>query len=286
MADQLAFEVDPACALRIVERRGGEERALRVGPLAEPEARALAALPAQPHRGAARRRPLAVRRRGRGAHGVTRTAGLAADRPRRGPALGQQLGGDAVLLGLGGVGGIAGAAHLRATSCGRTGTCRGRCRRRRRRSGRRPTRTGRCAAACRRRRPRPPSVSLAAACGSGAAAVTPSAARVRGPATPSARQAMGALEALDGGPGLRAVDAVGADAELLLQRRARCRRSARRAPGARRRPGPRRRRRRRPTARRPASGRRGRAGRCAGVVRAGHAAPVRPAASAATVRAN
>ena len=45
MADQLALEVDPACALHIVERRGGEERALRVGPLAEPEARALA-LPA------------------------------------------------------------------------------------------------------------------------------------------------------------------------------------------------------------------------------------------------
>ena len=44
MADQLAFEVDPACALQIVERRGGEERTLRVGPLAEPDARALATL--------------------------------------------------------------------------------------------------------------------------------------------------------------------------------------------------------------------------------------------------
>jgi hypothetical protein len=43
MADQLAFEVDPACALHIVERRGGEERTLRIGPLGEPEARALAA---------------------------------------------------------------------------------------------------------------------------------------------------------------------------------------------------------------------------------------------------
>jgi hypothetical protein len=42
MADQLALEVDPACALTVVERRGGEERTLRVGPLAEPEARALA----------------------------------------------------------------------------------------------------------------------------------------------------------------------------------------------------------------------------------------------------
>ena len=44
MADQLALEVDPACAVRIVERRGGEERTLRVGPLAEPDARALATL--------------------------------------------------------------------------------------------------------------------------------------------------------------------------------------------------------------------------------------------------
>jgi hypothetical protein len=44
MADQLALEVDPACAVRVVERRGGEERTLRVGPLAEPEARALATL--------------------------------------------------------------------------------------------------------------------------------------------------------------------------------------------------------------------------------------------------
>jgi hypothetical protein len=43
MADQLALTVDPACAVRIVERRGEEERALRIGPLAEPDARALAA---------------------------------------------------------------------------------------------------------------------------------------------------------------------------------------------------------------------------------------------------
>lgn len=43
MTDQLAFEVDPACAVVIVERRGGDERTLRVGPLGEPEARALAA---------------------------------------------------------------------------------------------------------------------------------------------------------------------------------------------------------------------------------------------------
>ena len=42
MADQLALEVDPACTLDIIERRGGDERTLRVGPLAEPEARALA----------------------------------------------------------------------------------------------------------------------------------------------------------------------------------------------------------------------------------------------------
>ena len=44
MADQLALTVDPACAVRVVERRGEDERTLRVGPLAEPEARALAAL--------------------------------------------------------------------------------------------------------------------------------------------------------------------------------------------------------------------------------------------------
>jgi hypothetical protein len=43
-ADQLALTVDPTCSVRVVERRGGEERALRVGPLAEPQARALAAL--------------------------------------------------------------------------------------------------------------------------------------------------------------------------------------------------------------------------------------------------
>jgi hypothetical protein len=44
MADQLALQVDPACAVRVVERRGGEERTLRVGPLAEPAARTLAAM--------------------------------------------------------------------------------------------------------------------------------------------------------------------------------------------------------------------------------------------------
>ena len=43
MADQLALRVDPSCSVRIVERRGEDERTLRVGPLAEPEARALAA---------------------------------------------------------------------------------------------------------------------------------------------------------------------------------------------------------------------------------------------------
>jgi hypothetical protein len=44
MADQLVFEVDPACSVRIVERRGGAERTLHVGPLPEPQARALAAM--------------------------------------------------------------------------------------------------------------------------------------------------------------------------------------------------------------------------------------------------
>jgi hypothetical protein len=43
MADQLALEVDPTVTLTVVEQRDGEERALRLGPLAEPDARALAA---------------------------------------------------------------------------------------------------------------------------------------------------------------------------------------------------------------------------------------------------
>jgi hypothetical protein len=43
MADQLTLEVDPTVTLSVVERRDGEERALRLGPLAEPDARALAA---------------------------------------------------------------------------------------------------------------------------------------------------------------------------------------------------------------------------------------------------
>ena len=65
MADQLALEVDPTCAVQIVERSGGEQRTLRVGPLAEPEARALATFLLNRKRAAARRRPLAVRRGGR-----------------------------------------------------------------------------------------------------------------------------------------------------------------------------------------------------------------------------
>jgi hypothetical protein len=43
VSDQLALEVDPTVTLAVVERRDGEERTLRVGPLAEPDARALAA---------------------------------------------------------------------------------------------------------------------------------------------------------------------------------------------------------------------------------------------------
>jgi hypothetical protein len=43
-ADQLALDVDPSVELRVLERRDGEERALRVGPLLEPDARALASL--------------------------------------------------------------------------------------------------------------------------------------------------------------------------------------------------------------------------------------------------
>jgi hypothetical protein len=43
VTDQLALSVDPSVSITIVERRDGEERALRVGPLPEPQARALAA---------------------------------------------------------------------------------------------------------------------------------------------------------------------------------------------------------------------------------------------------
>jgi hypothetical protein len=41
--DQLALEVDPIVVVAISERRDGDVRTLRIGPLAEPEARALAA---------------------------------------------------------------------------------------------------------------------------------------------------------------------------------------------------------------------------------------------------
>jgi hypothetical protein len=41
--DQLAFDVDPSMTVAISERRDGDERTLRIGPLPEPDARALAA---------------------------------------------------------------------------------------------------------------------------------------------------------------------------------------------------------------------------------------------------
>ena len=41
--DQLALAVDPRVAVAVSERRDGELRTLRVGPLPEPDARALAA---------------------------------------------------------------------------------------------------------------------------------------------------------------------------------------------------------------------------------------------------
>jgi hypothetical protein len=41
--DQLALDVDPTVTITISERRDGDERTLRIGPLGEPEARALAA---------------------------------------------------------------------------------------------------------------------------------------------------------------------------------------------------------------------------------------------------
>jgi hypothetical protein len=44
MADQLAFEVDPTCAVQVVERSGADMRTLRVGPMAERDARLLATL--------------------------------------------------------------------------------------------------------------------------------------------------------------------------------------------------------------------------------------------------
>jgi hypothetical protein len=43
MTDQLALDVDPSVTITIFERRDGDERTLRVGPLPEPDARALAA---------------------------------------------------------------------------------------------------------------------------------------------------------------------------------------------------------------------------------------------------
>jgi hypothetical protein len=41
--DQLALDVDPSVTVAISERRDGDERTLRIGPLPEPDARALAA---------------------------------------------------------------------------------------------------------------------------------------------------------------------------------------------------------------------------------------------------
>jgi hypothetical protein len=41
--DQLALDVDPTVMIAISERRDGDVRTLRIGPLPEPDARALAA---------------------------------------------------------------------------------------------------------------------------------------------------------------------------------------------------------------------------------------------------
>ena len=41
--DQLALDVDPTVTIAISERRDGDVRTLRIGPLPEPDARALAA---------------------------------------------------------------------------------------------------------------------------------------------------------------------------------------------------------------------------------------------------
>ncbi len=44
IADQLRFDVDPTVLVTITERRGENERSVRIGPLGEPEARELATL--------------------------------------------------------------------------------------------------------------------------------------------------------------------------------------------------------------------------------------------------
>ncbi|MGZ4268618.1 MAG: hypothetical protein ACXVFN_02580 [Solirubrobacteraceae bacterium] len=44
MSDQLALDVDPTVLVTVSERRGEDERRLRIGPLGEPEARELATL--------------------------------------------------------------------------------------------------------------------------------------------------------------------------------------------------------------------------------------------------
>jgi hypothetical protein len=41
--DQLFLDVDPTVMITVSERRDGDERTLRIGPLPEPDARALAA---------------------------------------------------------------------------------------------------------------------------------------------------------------------------------------------------------------------------------------------------
>ena len=41
--DQLALDVDPSVTITVSERRDGDERTLKIGPLPEPDARALAA---------------------------------------------------------------------------------------------------------------------------------------------------------------------------------------------------------------------------------------------------
>ncbi|MEA2268395.1 MAG: hypothetical protein QOC64_1005 [Solirubrobacteraceae bacterium] len=43
MTGQLTLDVDPTVTITVCERRDGEERELRIGPLPEPDARALAA---------------------------------------------------------------------------------------------------------------------------------------------------------------------------------------------------------------------------------------------------
>ena len=268
MTDQLALEVDPR--LRRARRRAPRRR--RAHAARRPAGRARRArardascstAPSEPPADGPWRCAVAG-----GVRAVSTRAAESSWRPQTGqgavPRWASSAGGDAVLLGLGRLGGVAGAAHrapgravelvlAAVAAVGRDG---GRVAARLA-LGDALQRGGGVAAGA------APSAS-SAACVLWAPRCSGRARRsVCGPATPST-SGLGALEALDGGAGLRAVDAVGADAELLLQGAHGVGALHAGRQRASRRPGRARRRRRQETARRPASRRRGRAGRCGG----------------------